>query len=196
MKEIPLGTVAPSPTTWSTPPSSVRPAGSTVVRSARGVSPQSRRPESGGLRHHREALWGRSASPWTTPPSSPRRSGSSSPRAASGDWSNTNEINWWDFIGGRAPIARLPNVFRHRDHPLAGGRQGAPASTKTIGSSSCRLSSTSSCPGVAADRVLNGPTNDVWIDPWLNICGVEGLVYHFDSEVRAIHCDRRPRARA
>ena len=23
-------------------------------------------------------------------------------------------------------------------------------------------------PGGQADRVLNGPTNDVWIDPWLD----------------------------
>jgi uncharacterized protein with NAD-binding domain and iron-sulfur cluster len=45
-------------------------------------------------------------------------------------------------------------------------------------------------PGVAADRVLNGPTNDVWIEPWLSHLRGRGLAYHFGADVRAIRCDR------
>ena len=40
----------------------------------------------------------------------------------------------------------------------------APGPSATSSSRSC---STSSSPGISTDRVLNGPTNDVWLHPWL-----------------------------
>jgi hypothetical protein len=43
-------------------------------------------------------------------------------------------------------------------------------------------------PGISADRVLNGPTNDVWIEPWLEYLRARGVEYHLDARVRSIHC--------
>jgi uncharacterized protein with NAD-binding domain and iron-sulfur cluster len=42
-------------------------------------------------------------------------------------------------------------------------------------------------PGGAADRVLNGPTNDVWIDPWLAYLRGLGVDYRTEHQVQAIH---------
>lgn len=47
-------------------------------------------------------------------------------------------------------------------------------------------------PGTSADRLLNGPTNDVWLTPWLAWLRSRGVDYHLDAEVTAIDCrDRR-----
>ncbi len=42
-------------------------------------------------------------------------------------------------------------------------------------------------PGIASDRLLNGPTNDVWIRPWLSHLQAKGLVYRMGCEVTEIH---------
>ena len=41
-------------------------------------------------------------------------------------------------------------------------------------------------PEISADRVLNGPTNDVWIDPWLTYLRGRGVEYHLNARVRSI----------
>ena len=43
-------------------------------------------------------------------------------------------------------------------------------------------------PGISADRVLNGPTNDVWIDPWLTYLRGRGVEYRLEH---ACALDRR-----
>ena len=42
-------------------------------------------------------------------------------------------------------------------------------------------------PGGQADRVLNGPTNDVWIDPWLAHLRSLRVDYRSEHQVQAIH---------
>jgi len=44
-------------------------------------------------------------------------------------------------------------------------------------------------PGVNCDRVLNGPTNEVWICPWLEYLQSKGVTYCLDTEIDTIHCD-------
>jgi uncharacterized protein with NAD-binding domain and iron-sulfur cluster len=43
-------------------------------------------------------------------------------------------------------------------------------------------------PGRHFDRLLNGPTNDVWIDPWVAHLRGRGVRFHDRSEVVAINC--------
>jgi len=42
-------------------------------------------------------------------------------------------------------------------------------------------------PGRSDDRLLNGPTNDVWLTPWLTYLRSRGVDYRLDTEVTAIH---------
>jgi uncharacterized protein with NAD-binding domain and iron-sulfur cluster len=44
-------------------------------------------------------------------------------------------------------------------------------------------------PGAQADRVLNGPTNVVWIEPWLAHLQKLGVVYRTGAKVQDIHCE-------
>ena len=98
-------------------------------------------------------------------------------------------INWWDFIeaGSRSPAYRM--YFGNGITRSLVAAKARRASTKTIGSIFVQIVFDILLPGVAADRVLNGPTNDVWIEPWLSHLRGQGLTYHFDSDVRAIRCD-------
>jgi uncharacterized protein with NAD-binding domain and iron-sulfur cluster len=43
--------------------------------------------------------------------------------------------------------------------------------------------------GTNVDRVLNGPTSDVWIDPWVDTLRDLGVQFHYDSRVTHIGCD-------
>ena len=43
-------------------------------------------------------------------------------------------------------------------------------------------------PGAQVDRLLDGPTNEVWIDPWLEYLGKRGVRYFHRVEVQHIDC--------
>ena len=99
-------------------------------------------------------------------------------------------INWWEFVeaDSRSPAYRM--YFGNGITRSLVAAKARRASTKTIGSIFVQIVFDILLPGVAADRVLNGPTNDVWIEPWLSHLRGQGLAYHFDADVRAIRCDR------
>jgi uncharacterized protein with NAD-binding domain and iron-sulfur cluster len=63
------------------------------------------------------------------------------------------------------------------------------ASTKTIGDMFVQYFFNLAEPGISADRVLNGPTNDVWIDPWVAHLRSRGVEYELNSRVRSIEMD-------
>ena len=66
------------------------------------------------------------------------------------------------------------------------------ASTDVGGTVLTELFYALSRPGTSADRLLNGPTNDVWLTPWLAWLRSRGVDYHLDAEVTAIDVkDRR-----
>ena len=65
------------------------------------------------------------------------------------------------------------------------------ASTRTIGDIFVQLMLTVFDPtGGSTDRVLDGPTNLVWIDPWLAYLKSRGVQYHNKSEVDEILCEK------
>lgn len=95
---------------------------------------------------------------------------------------------WWDFIGA---ADRSPDYQALLGHGITRSLVAAKAdraSTKTIGNIFVQLLFDIARPGPSSDRVLNGPTNDVWISPWLDYLVSRGLRYHFDTTVTAIDC--------
>jgi hypothetical protein len=43
-------------------------------------------------------------------------------------------------------------------------------------------------PGPSTDRVLNGPTNEAWLHPWLDYLQSSGVDYQFDRHIDRIVC--------
>ncbi|MDX2030271.1 MAG: FAD-dependent oxidoreductase [Blastocatellia bacterium] len=107
-------------------------------------------------------------------------------------------LDWWDYVDADAP--GRSEAYREffalgltRSLVAANARK---ASTKTIGDIFLQLFFDMIYPGVSSDRLLNGPTNDVWIDPWLKYlqsppAPLIPVKYHFDAEVVSINCDKK-----
>jgi len=64
--------------------------------------------------------------------------------------------------------------------------QANTAASKTVGDILVQLFFDLIEPGVSSDRVLNGPTNDVWINPWLTYLQDKGVKYHLEHELTSI----------
>lgn len=96
------------------------------------------------------------------------------------------KIGWWDFIGAEdrsEAYQKLLGIGITRSLVAAKARF---ASLKTIGDIFVQLLFGILAPGTASDRLLNGPTNDVWIKPWLEHLKGMGLVYRTGCEVTEI----------
>jgi uncharacterized protein with NAD-binding domain and iron-sulfur cluster len=98
-------------------------------------------------------------------------------------------INWWDFIEADSRSAAYQKYFGNGITRSLVAAKARRASTKTIGDIFMQIVFGILLPGVAADRLLNGPTNDVWINPWLQHLQERGVVYHLNADVRAIRCE-------
>jgi uncharacterized protein with NAD-binding domain and iron-sulfur cluster len=96
--------------------------------------------------------------------------------------------SWWSFSGAES---RSPGYQKFLADGLTRSLVAAKAremSARTGGYILLQLLFDLSRPGGAADRVLNGPTNDVWIDPWLAHLRALGVEYRTEHQVQAIHC--------
>lgn len=81
--------------------------------------------------------------------------------------SEFDEISWWDYMNARS---RSANYRRY----LAGGltrslvaMKAEDGCARTLGLILQALMLDTLTPGRSSDRVLNGPTNPAWIDPWI-----------------------------
>jgi uncharacterized protein with NAD-binding domain and iron-sulfur cluster len=95
--------------------------------------------------------------------------------------------SWWDFSGAES---RSPGYQKFLADGLTRSLVAAKAremSARTGGYILLQLLFDLSRPGGAADRVLNGPTNDVWIDLWLAHLRGLGVDYRTEHQVQGIH---------
>ncbi len=98
------------------------------------------------------------------------------------------KLGWWDFTGA---AERSPEYQKYLCYGLTRTMVAAQpqlASTKTGGNILIQLALNMIEPGVGSDRVLNGPTNEVWIDPWLAYLRQAGVEYNLGAEVVSINC--------
>ncbi len=99
-------------------------------------------------------------------------------------------INWWDFIEAVSHSLAYQQYLGNANTRSLVAAKSRRASTKTVGDMFLQMVLDAVTPGISTDRVLNGPTNDVWIGPWLKYLRERGVAYHLDAEVRAIHVER------
>jgi len=97
-------------------------------------------------------------------------------------------VGWWEFTQAQ----RFSQTYRALlveglTRTLVAAKAHI-ASTKTGGDILLQLIFNTMMPWVNTDRVLNGPTNEVWIDPWLKYLQSKGVKYVFDSKAVRIEC--------
>lgn len=98
-------------------------------------------------------------------------------------------IPWWTFVDadGRSEAYRTYLAIGLTRTLVAA--KAELASTKTIGDIAIQLIFNTITPGVSSDRILNGPTNDVWINPWKEYLAGRGVEFHPGSELLSIRCE-------
>jgi uncharacterized protein with NAD-binding domain and iron-sulfur cluster len=99
------------------------------------------------------------------------------------------KIGWWEFIGAAQRSDAYQKFLAIGATRSLVASQAKLASTKTVGDLGVQLLFNLAEPGISADRVLNGPTNDVWIDPWLTYLRRQGVEYQLNTRVRSIEID-------
>lgn len=99
------------------------------------------------------------------------------------------KIGWWEFSGaGNRSEAYQKFLAQGLTRSLVAANAHV-ANAKVEGDVGIQLFMGLSEPGVNADRVLNGPTNDVWIGPWLEYLRSKGVSYNLDTHIDTIECD-------
>jgi 15-cis-phytoene desaturase len=67
---------------------------------------------------------------------------------------------------------------------------GSQASSRTVGDITVQLITTSTQPGKPSDRLLNAPTSEAWIDPWVAHLESSGrFTLHTEHRLRALRID-------
>lgn len=97
-------------------------------------------------------------------------------------------IGWWEFIGAEhrsEAYQKFLAIGLTRSLVAAKART---ASTKTVGDIAVQLQLGLAAPDATSNRLLNGPTNVAWIQPWLEYLEGKGVKYHFESTVTGIEC--------
>ncbi len=98
-------------------------------------------------------------------------------------------IGWWDFVGAGQRSAAYQKFLAAGITRSLVAAKARTASTRTIGDVFVQLMLTIVNPlAGSTDRVLDGPTNLVWIDPWRAHLESLGVLYLTDAEVEQILC--------
>lgn len=99
------------------------------------------------------------------------------------------KIGWWDFVGAGSRSQAYQDFFGHGLTRSLVAAKAQLASARTVGDILVQLLFDILTPGESSDRLLNGPTNEVWIEPWLAYLRSRGVDYHLGAEVMAINCE-------
>jgi 15-cis-phytoene desaturase len=101
------------------------------------------------------------------------------------------KISWWDFIGAEGRSTAYQQLLAIGLTRTLVAAKAKEASARTGGDIILQLIFDMTRPGTSSDRLLNGPTNDVWLDPWLAYLKEKGVNYQLNSVVEEIKCDGR-----
>jgi uncharacterized protein with NAD-binding domain and iron-sulfur cluster len=96
-------------------------------------------------------------------------------------------LSWWDFTNAqeqRGDIYRRYLVQAMTRSLIAANAKDADA--KIVGDIGVQVLAGLFRPDGGADRVLNGPTNEVWIDPWQRHLECQGVTFQFDTKVKRL----------
>jgi uncharacterized protein with NAD-binding domain and iron-sulfur cluster len=97
------------------------------------------------------------------------------------------KIDWWTFVEGDRFSPEYQSLLAKGLTESLVASKAKLASTKTVGDIFLQLILDLINPTISTDRLLNGPTNEVWIEPWLAHLKTFGVDYNSNSQVEAIN---------
>ena len=100
-------------------------------------------------------------------------------------------IPWWEFTQADRRSEGYQQFFGQGFTRMMVAIRAEEGSTRTVGAIGLQLGLGLLTHGVDVDSVLSGPTNEMWIDPWVAHLERLGVVFQHDAVVRQIHTDGR-----
>lgn len=95
--------------------------------------------------------------------------------------------SWWEFSGAEHRSKAYQDFFADGMTRTLIASQAREMNARTGGYILLQLLYGFATPGARVDRVLNGPTSDVWLTPWHHWLHELGVEYHTNAAVRALH---------
>ena len=99
------------------------------------------------------------------------------------------KIAWWEFIDADNKSEEYRKMMAIGLTRSLVAMRAQVASTRTVGDILLQLIINQMTPGVMTDRVLNGPTNDVWIHPWIAYLKQLGVDMHLGAAFKSLQTD-------
>ncbi|MFC7044859.1 FAD-dependent oxidoreductase [Halobacteriaceae archaeon GCM10025711] len=101
-----------------------------------------------------------------------------------------DDVTWWEYIEAGRMSAGYRKQLAQSTQSLVALRPEQ-ASARTVGRIYAQILRAHLSPAVDTERVLNGPTSEAWIDPWLAHLRERGVTLHANAPVRDLHHDGR-----
>jgi uncharacterized protein with NAD-binding domain and iron-sulfur cluster len=95
-------------------------------------------------------------------------------------------IAWWDFIGAPSRSHAYQAYLGQGVTRSLVAMRAEESSTRTVGTTQLQLLTGLISPERVFDRLLTGPTNEVWLAPWIAYLEKLGVQFHASSRVTAI----------
>ena len=92
-------------------------------------------------------------------------------------------LKWWDFISAQQMSSLYQTYLGQGLTRSLVAMRAQEGSTRTVGYILLQLLYDLICPDQVFDRLLNGPTNDVWLNPWVDYLERQGVVFHAAVQV-------------
>lgn len=99
-----------------------------------------------------------------------------------------DNVSWWEFIGAAQMSRNYQRFLAIGLSRCLVACRAEKVSARTGGTILLQLMYGLMTPGVEVDRLLNGPTEEVWIDPWRRYLAGLGVKFEPHSRLVAIDC--------
>ncbi|AUD04986.1 hydroxysqualene dehydroxylase [Spirosoma pollinicola] len=100
------------------------------------------------------------------------------------------KVGWWQFMDADGHSHAYQHLLVEGLTRTLVAANAKFASTKTGGDIFIQLLFNIANPGMHTDRVLNGPTNDVWLDPWEDYLTKKGVRFFKGALIEEVVCDK------
>jgi uncharacterized protein with NAD-binding domain and iron-sulfur cluster len=100
-------------------------------------------------------------------------------------------VSWWDYTDAANKSPAFQKFLVTGLTRTLVAAQAEQISARTGGLILCQLLLDMVTPGEHVDRVLNGPTSEVWIEPWIAQLRKLGVALRDDCAIAGIDCDGR-----
>ena len=101
------------------------------------------------------------------------------------------KLSWWEFTEASNHSNNYCELFVDGLTRTLVAAKAEVCNTRTNGNVLLQLIFQYVNNQIANDRILNGPTNDVWLFPWLEYLTKAGVNYYFNSEVLSLETNRK-----